>query len=470
MVYPPDAGTPIRNFNLALQTANHDVTVYRFSRMIHRNHSPSFRCVVAVIPAPPRRTRLRHLRPCRQPGTGHGPSLAVRVAASSRDDLPRLQPDVVQLQALDTAYVLPTVRAAAPRATVILDQHNAEYVLQQRALSVDWTRPSRWAPALYSALQVRRLRRYERAVCRECDVVLTVSAEDGAALERLGISTPRVVVPNGVDLSAYRGTTPAEELTALPGPHFVFPGRFPLNVDAAIWFARVVPRRFGSACRKLPVVAATTPDVLALHICPAWVTGPVRDARPYIAAATAVVVPAHGCGKLKVLEAAALSAPGTDKHAAEGYTVVNERDAPAATRLTDWPAACGWRAARSRRPPWVTAPTATSLFPWTGAACTRDWRRCMPDRSRARLALLRVAAGLASPGRATRTGELRLLVVRPDHLGDLVFLSPALTELRASLPEAHITLAVGPWGAGTAQLLPQVDRGGGHPSRLPARP
>ncbi|NLT43273.1 MAG: glycosyltransferase family 9 protein [Anaerolineae bacterium] len=87
----------------------------------------------------------------------------------------------------------------------------------------------------------------------------------------------------------------------------------------------------------------------------------------------------------------------------------------------------------------------------------------MPDRSRARLALLRVAAGLASPGRATRTGELRLLVVRPDHLGDLVFLSPALTELRASLPEAHITLAVGPWGAGTAQLLPQVDRVETHP-------
>jgi len=340
MVYPPDAGTPIRNFNLALQTArNHDVTVYGFSEeALHPEPLAQLGASLRLIPAPPRRTRLRRLADLvvsREPDMAHR-SRSTALLRLLEDDLPRLQPDVVQLQALDTAYVLPTVRAAAPRATVILDQHNAEYVLQQRALSVDWTRPSRWAPALYSALQVRRLRRYERAVCHECDVVLTVSAEDGAALERLGISTPRVVVPNGVDLSAYRGTTPAEELTALPGPHFVFPGKmdFRPNVDAAIWFARVV---LPAVRQRMPeatfwvVGRDPTPDVLALHSLPnVRVTGPVRDARPYIAAATAVVVPLRmGAGtKLKVLEAAALARPLVlTSIAAEGYTVVNERDA-----------------------------------------------------------------------------------------------------------------------------------------------
>jgi ADP-heptose:LPS heptosyltransferase len=87
----------------------------------------------------------------------------------------------------------------------------------------------------------------------------------------------------------------------------------------------------------------------------------------------------------------------------------------------------------------------------------------MPDRARTRLTLLKMAARLAPGSAPVRSDEPRLLVVRPDHIGDLIFLSPALDELRAGLPEAHITLAVGPWAVGLAQLLPQVDRIEVHP-------
>lgn len=41
--------------------------------------------------------------------------------------------------------------------------------------------------------------------------------------------------------------------------------------------------------------------------------------------------------------------------------------------------------------------------------------------------------------------ERRLWLLRPDHLGDLLFLRPALARLRTRLPDWHITLAVGPW-------------------------
>ena len=44
-------------------------------------------------------------------------------------------------------------------------------------------------------------------------------------------------------------------------------------------------------------------------------------------------------------------------------------------------------------------------------------------------------------------GTWRILVVRPDHLGDLLFATPALDRLRQALPTAHITALVGPWGA-----------------------
>lgn len=45
----------------------------------------------------------------------------------------------------------------------------------------------------------------------------------------------------------------------------------------------------------------------------------------------------------------------------------------------------------------------------------------------------------------------RLLLIRPDHLGDLLLTTPALAALRAALPHAHLTLMVGPWSAEVAR-------------------
>jgi heptosyltransferase-2/heptosyltransferase-3 len=50
-----------------------------------------------------------------------------------------------------------------------------------------------------------------------------------------------------------------------------------------------------------------------------------------------------------------------------------------------------------------------------------------------------------SPPSAT-THAPRLLVLRPDHLGDVLLSRPAIDALQAALPHARITLAVGPWG------------------------
>ena len=51
----------------------------------------------------------------------------------------------------------------------------------------------------------------------------------------------------------------------------------------------------------------------------------------------------------------------------------------------------------------------------------------------------------------------RLLMVRPDNLGDVVLLAPALRALRALLPDAHLTLLASPAGALAGPLLPCVD-------------
>jgi ADP-heptose:LPS heptosyltransferase len=50
----------------------------------------------------------------------------------------------------------------------------------------------------------------------------------------------------------------------------------------------------------------------------------------------------------------------------------------------------------------------------------------------------------------------RILVVRPDNLGDVVLCGPALRALRRAAPEARIDLLAAPAGAAVAPLLPEV--------------
>ncbi len=52
----------------------------------------------------------------------------------------------------------------------------------------------------------------------------------------------------------------------------------------------------------------------------------------------------------------------------------------------------------------------------------------------------------------------KLLLIRPDHLGDLLFLTPALKYLREALPQAQICLMIGSWGKSVLQHNPHIDQ------------
>ncbi len=67
-------------------------------------------------------------------------------------------------------------------------------------------------------------------------------------------------------------------------------------------------------------------------------------------------------------------------------------------------------------------------------------------------------AGVWLSRRAPAPSDARkILLIRPDHLGDLLFLTPTLRHLRKSLPQAHISLLVGTWGLPIVQNNPHVD-------------
>jgi heptosyltransferase-2/heptosyltransferase-3 len=50
-----------------------------------------------------------------------------------------------------------------------------------------------------------------------------------------------------------------------------------------------------------------------------------------------------------------------------------------------------------------------------------------------------------------------VLLLRPDHIGDVLLTAPAVAMLRASLPSARLTYLVGPWSADAARHGPAVN-------------
>ena len=58
---------------------------------------------------------------------------------------------------------------------------------------------------------------------------------------------------------------------------------------------------------------------------------------------------------------------------------------------------------------------------------------------------------------APRESVRRVLLMRPDHVGDVLLSAPAVALLRASLPQARVTYLVGPWSAAAARHGPPVD-------------
>ncbi len=56
-----------------------------------------------------------------------------------------------------------------------------------------------------------------------------------------------------------------------------------------------------------------------------------------------------------------------------------------------------------------------------------------------------------------RSDAARILLIRPDHLGDLILTTPVLSALREQVPDAQITMMVGPWSKEIVARHPAID-------------
>jgi glycosyltransferase involved in cell wall biosynthesis len=370
--YPPHQGTTMRNYNLIVGLArHHQVHLLSFGDPAQSRGTPvDDLCHSVQVVRPPQRSmrqRVVGLLLSRRPDMAQRlPSAQFRAALDAT--LARENPDVVEVEGIELAQYLfqaAESRAGRNRPLLVFDDHNAEYVLQQRAFETDarqlWPLPwiqglrgstqhrrdrligaaqdrqvRRWVGAAYSFIQWRRLRGYERRVCLAADRVVAVSEADAEALRNLVPGLDPIVVPNGVDIELYNGPAPTLAAPSSPGSSdLVFVGKmdFRPNVDGVLWFAQeVLPhvRREAPHVTFWVVGRDPHPRLNVLGDDPAVeLTGWVEDVRPYIAGAALYVVPLRigGGTRLKVLEAMAMGkAIVSTALGCEGFDLVADQE------------------------------------------------------------------------------------------------------------------------------------------------
>ncbi|MFZ0546482.1 MAG: glycosyltransferase [Candidatus Promineifilaceae bacterium] len=337
--YPPHQGTSLRNFyilkGLSLQ---HEITLLTFRDFL-TGFKPATTTIlddlcqeIYTVPAPNRTmaTRLKRLFVDRRPDMAHRlESPAFNTALTQL--LTEQSFDVVQIEGIELAQSMALVRQHSPHSRLIFDDHNAETELQRRAFLTDLRHPTRWPAALYSWIQVGRLRRFERWACQTADAVTVVSETDAAHIRSLGVTTSVTVIPNSLDIMEYRTreTEPAFDYD------LIFSGKMDYrpNIDAVLWFAdEIWPFLKEKRPQITWVIVGQKPHARLERLkemSGITITGWVESVQPYLAGAAVYVMPFRmGSGtRLKLIEAmAAGKAIVSTPVGAEGFPVTHDRE------------------------------------------------------------------------------------------------------------------------------------------------
>ena len=319
--YPPRQGTTIRNYNLIRGLAQeHQIDLFsclapgeEFSAD-NRLRDICRRVITAPQPVRSLSRRAADTLTASRPDMGlrlESPMAYTRLLALLEEE----KYDIFQAEGIEMAGYGLFAAEHQPQARFIFDDHNAEYLLQQRSALVDLANPLRWLAAGYSLIQWQKLRRYEQMICSRADAVVAVSEPDRTALMELVPGRLVDVVPNGIDLDDYPYPPPV--LAVSPSPTLIFTGKMDYrpNVDAILWFAQEVLPRIHEQhpTVRLQVVGMNPHRRLARLAGQSGIeiTGAVEDVQPYIYGAAVYVVPLRvgGGTRFKVLEALASGKP-----------------------------------------------------------------------------------------------------------------------------------------------------------------
>lgn len=307
--YPVDAGPKMRSYYVLRHlTQKHKVTLLTFVRDSDRPEDIAHLSELchAVHTVPMQRNRLRDAGFLLQSLFTQSPFLIVRdhvpaMAAKIRQLASAQTFDAVHVDQLWMAqYALIAKKYASSPPKLILDQHNAVYLIPKR-LADGETNPLKQK---ILNRESRLLARYEIDICRRFDHVVWVTREDYQAVTRVSKNgqTPATIIPICADPAQVKPVEPAlnhQRITFLGGLHW------PPNAQGVVWFAKevlpLVRQKMPGA--TLTVIGKNPPPELAGE--GVEITGYVPDLTPYLAETAVFVVPLHAGGgmRVKILDA-----------------------------------------------------------------------------------------------------------------------------------------------------------------------
>lgn len=351
--YPPTSGGALRAYGIiyGLHAAGHRISLMSFNDEPYSDSVLSELCEqIITLPAPQRskKDRLMDVLFTSQADIArrlYDAKFAYELLQLAASDF-----DLIQFEGIEVGCYIPILQNAGIRTPICFDTFNAEADLQRVIHRIDRDNPRRWAAALYSWIQARRINQYEGELCRRATLVIAVSPEDAAILEQYGVEV--AVVSSGIFVDDYTKTSAS---ISLPDPSFVFTGKMDYrpNIDAVTWFAdHVLPHI--SEGHFVIVGQQPHPYVQMLaERSNVTVTGKVESVLPYLHAASIYVAPLRmGSGtRLKLLEAMAagcaivatdIAAAGLTEEIRECMVIANDTDdfAEALKVLTKNPERC----------------------------------------------------------------------------------------------------------------------------------
>ncbi len=198
-----------------------------------------------------------------------------------------------------------------PAVRRIISVHSCASSAFQKAVQIE----PRSAASLWKRLALPRLRRYEMAMYRSADMVLTLAEEERQAILKMDPNIRIEVSPYGVDTERF---SPAADDEADREESIVFTAYYKdePNRDAVLWFCHTIwPKlhRLYPALKFYVVGSSPPPEIqdLARRNPGIIVTGEVTDVAPYLARSRIYVCPMRmGTGfRGKILQAMAAGIP-----------------------------------------------------------------------------------------------------------------------------------------------------------------
>jgi glycosyltransferase involved in cell wall biosynthesis len=318
--YPPDGGVWIRTYNvLRLLARAFDITALCFERAtppgtqadgdIQASLSALGRLAdVSVFPLPQRHSRLRYVWDhLRSAVLGRVYTEFVYQSEAFHRRLTELLNytafDLVHADSLANLFRYLPACSSIP---IVCVHHNVESDLLRRRAAIETRRMRR----TYAGYQARLMKEVERAWCERVALNIAVSPQDQASLKRIAPKSRVIVVPNGVDLDAFRPTAEKGSGVAFVGGMNWFP-----NGDALEFFSHQILPHLRAAKRRVPVrwIGAASDEQKRVYQERFGIelTGYVNDARPFMLDAACHIVPLRvgGGTRVKILTSWAMGKP-----------------------------------------------------------------------------------------------------------------------------------------------------------------